>query len=437
MNIRMNISKFLIIGILSLSIFASCKKDNVIPSTTTLTPAMARDSLYNYMNDMYYWYNLMPTVNKDNYADPDALLKAMIYKPLDKWSYITDYDKLNAMVNGDFIGHGFSMGLDDSLKARIAMIYPVSPLYAEGVRRGWFIEKINGTEVAPILISRDSAAYANLLGPKEAGITNIFLFKKPDGTKVTISSTKSKLSLPSVILYDTLNLTSGVTGHLVFDSFFKPAENELYNAFTYFNSTGIKDLILDLRYNSGGALYIAQELASYIAGTANPGSAFVKLSYNDKHTSENVTYSLLTPPYALSLTRMVVITTRATASASECLMNGLKPYMTVVSVGDTTDGKPAGMNPYDIEKKYVVVAINFKIVNKDDQGDYFDGIPPTSFAQDDITRDFNDRKEICLKDAISYLETGGYTAKSLSLFKRYPKYSEKPAWMNNAFDIRK
>jgi carboxyl-terminal processing protease len=340
-------------------------------------------------------------------------------------------------MNGEFVGHGFSIGIDDSFNARIAMIYPVSSLYEEGVRRGWIVEKINGTEVAPIIIRKDSAAYANLIGPGEAGITNVFLFKKPDGNEVTITSTKSKLILPSVILYDTLNLSSGVTGHLVFDAFNSTSENELYTAFYYFKSTGIKDLIIDLRYNSGGYLYIAEELASYIAGSTNAGSAFVKLSYNDKHTMNNVTYPLVAPPYSLSFTRIVFITSRATASASECVMNSLKPYMNVISVGDTTDGKPAGMDGYVLDNKYIFAAINFKIVNKNDEGDYFDGILPNSLADDDITRDFDNREEKCLKDAISYLETGAFTAKGTSMFKRYPRYSEKPAWTKNVFNIAK
>ena len=70
---------------------------------------------------------------------------------------------------------------------------------------------------------------------------------------------------------------------MVFDSFIEPSENELANAFSYFRATGVTDLILDLRYNSGGYLYIAQQLASYIAGNANNGSDFIKLIYNTLH----------------------------------------------------------------------------------------------------------------------------------------------------------
>ncbi len=430
----MKLSKLLFVTVLVLSAFASCKKDKVVtPPTAELTPAMARDSLYDIMNEWYYWYDLMPTVNKSNYADPYALMDAMRYKPLDRWSFVADYNEFMAQMEGSFVGHGFRIGIDDSLNARIVMIYSGSPLYAQGVRRGWIVEKINGTDVVPALLSTDPAAYSNLIGPGQAGITNIFLFRKPDSTEVTITSTKSSFTLNSVILYDTLNLSSGVTGHLVFDSFIAPSESELATAFSYFNSYGIKDLILDLRYNSGGYLYIAQELASYIAGYANHGSEFVRLSYNNKHPERNTSFPLLTPPYSITLPRMVVITTRETASASEAVMNGLKPFMNIISIGDTTNGKPAGMDGGDIGKKYFIAPVTFKIVNKNNEGDYFAGIAPEALVSDDITHDFNQRQELCLKAAISYLENGAVLRKSVSSFKRHPQFSEKPAWMNNVF----
>ena len=119
-------------------------------------------------------------------------------------------------------------------------------------------------------------------------------------------------------------------------------------------------------------------------------------------------------------------------------MNALTPYINVVSIGDTTDGKPVGMSTGDIGKKYFVAPITFKYVNKNNQGDFFSGIAPNYLVSDDITHDFKDRQELCLNAAISYIETGLFPVKkSASEFQRHPQFSEKPAWMNNAFDIRK
>ena len=99
-----------------------------------------------------------------------------------------------------------------------------------------------------------------------------------------------------------------------------------------------------------------------------------------------------------------MITTRSTASASEAVMNGLNPYINVVSIGDTTDGKPTGMMGWEVAKKYWFWPVTFKLLNKNDEGEYFAGIAPAKYAGDDITHDFNDRNELCLKEAIHYLE---------------------------------
>ena len=428
--------KLLFLPVIFLTLFVSCRK-NDIPPDDTLTPIMARDSLFYIMHEWYYWYDLMPTVNRDNYSDPYSLLEAMRYKPVDRWSFIADYDEFIAEMEGTFVGHGFRIGVDDAGNARIAMIYSNSPLYANGVRRGWIVKKINGVELAPILIAGDGAAYSNLIGAGEAGITNTFLFIRPDDTEVTISSTKSIFQINSVLLYDTLHLSTGITGQLVFESFILPSSDELKTAFAFFKANDIKDLILDLRYNSGGYFYIAQELASYIAGNSFQGSVFAKFQYNNKHPEYNSTYPYISTAFSISLPRVVVITSRSTASASETLMNGLKPFVNVVSIGDTTNGKPTGMNGWEIGKKYFIWPVTFKAVNSEDQGDFYDGIFPAKVLSDDISHDFNDRNELCLKEAIYYLETGSVSSKGVSEFIRNPQFSEKPAWMNKGFLIGK
>ncbi|MBK7627005.1 MAG: hypothetical protein IPJ16_07345 [Bacteroidales bacterium] len=434
--------KLIFLPILFLALFTSCKKDPVLPDNT-LTPAMARDSLYDIMKDVYFWYNMpeassVTTANKDNYKDPYELLEAMRYRKLDRWSFVADYDKFMAELQGEFVGHGFRIGVDNSGKARIAMIYKNSNLYTNGVRRGWIIKTINGVDPAPILISGDGAAYTNLIGASTAGITNVFVFTKPDGTDVTIPTTKSTFSVNTVLLYDTIHLKSGVVaGHLVFESFYNPAPQELITAFSFFQANGIKDLILDLRYNSGGDLNIAQTLASYIAGNAYKGIVFAKLSHNDKLQNYNTSLAFKTTDYSVALPRLMVITSRTTASASEDVMNGLKPIVNVVSFGDTTNGKPTGMYPWYVGKKYAMLPIAFKIVNSQNLGEFFDGIFPAKIATDDITRDFDDRNEACLKEAIYYLENGTVSGKGSQEFSRYPQFSEKPAWMNNAFVMDK
>jgi carboxyl-terminal processing protease len=429
--------KLFVLLIMFFAIIVSCKKDNIQPADNSLTPAMARDSLYDIMNEWYYWDDLMPTVTKGDYSDPYDLLGAMRYEILDRWSFVADYDEFNAQMQGEFVGHGFRIGVDNSGNARIAMVYKRSPLYLEGVRRGWIVKEINGVDVAPILMANDNVAYTNLIGPGTAGITNNFTFQNPLGEEILISSAKESFLINSVLLYDTLHLSTGVAGHLVFESFIEPSKTELAAAFAFFSTNNINDLILDLRYNSGGYIYIAQTLASYIAGNSYQGTTFAKLKYNSSHQNANNSFAFITTPYSLDLQKLIVITTRSTASASEAVMNGLKPFMNIVSIGDTTNGKPTGMNGWNVGNKYWMWPITFKMVNNDDVGDFFDGLFPEKIITDDITHDFSDRDESCLKEAIFYLENGSVSGKSGSEFTRNPQFSDKPVWMNNAFAIEK
>jgi hypothetical protein len=113
----------------------------------------------------------------------------------------------------------------------------------------------------------------------------------------------------------------------------------------------------------------------------------------------------------------------------------------VISVGDTTDGKPVGMNGWPCAKKYYFWPITFKAVNSLNQGDFFDGFAPNKIAVDDITHDFNDKKELCLSEAIRYLETGAFSAKNAfgtsPVFRRSVQFSERPSWINNTFVLEK
>ena len=417
----------------------SCKK--TIPvADNTVTDAEARDTLFYIMKQWYYWYDKAPattitTDNKADYSDPYKLLEAMRYSTLDRWSFVADYDAFNAEMEGTFVGHGIRIGLDADSLARIAMIYNNSPLHISGVRRGWIIKKVNGRDLATILKTKNDTAYSNVMGPSTAGYQNTFLFHRPDGKDTTITSAKSTFTINSVLVYDTLHLITGaVAGHLVFESFIAPSEDELKTAFAYFKSQNVTRFILDLRYNSGGYLNIAQQLASYLGGSGLTGTTFAKLSYNAKMQAANTTFNFITTASPLSLTDVVVITTRLTASASEAVMNGLIPHMTVVSIGDTTNGKPVGMNGWPCGKKYWFWPITFKLVNSANSGDYFSGFAPDKLAVDDITHDFSNRNETCLKEALHYLETGSFTAgKGSEYFNRNIVFGEKPEWMNNLF----
>jgi carboxyl-terminal processing protease len=426
--------KILYTMLILLAITAGACKKEVEPVVTTSEEIRGRDLLYGLMTDWYYWYKVMPVVDPKDYSDAYTLMNAMRYKALDKWSFVTDYASFTAYYEGNFVGHGIRIGLDTEDKARIAMIYQRSPLYAEGVRRGWIVKSINGTDIAALLTAGDIATYNTVMQPQTAGIINNFVFTRPDGTDVSLASAKAEFDVNSVLKYDTLHLSNGVTGYLAFEAFIEPSFVELEEAFAFFKTNDIKDLILDLRYNSGGLLDVATELASYIAGNNNAGKVFTKSDHNDRHTSENSSELLISTGYSLNLTRLAVITTRETASASENVINGLLPYVDVKCFGDSTGGKPVGMYAFnDNEKKFIFAPVTFKLVNANNEGDYFDGFIPFILAPDDITRDFGDREELSVSAAIEYLEGGGAKGFRLPVYSPSRLAPGRPAWQHNTF----
>jgi C-terminal processing protease CtpA/Prc len=418
-------------------VLGSCKK-NVSPATTAETvDQLARDYLYDAMNQYYFWYNLMPAVVKTDYKDPYTLLDAMMYKTLDRWSFVQTYEEYLAMSQGDFVGHGISLGLDPNNQVRIVQIYNNSPLYSLGVRRGWIVKQLNGTDLAPIFLANDATAYNNLIGASTAGITNTFLFQTPQGKDSTIVSTKAAFTLNTVLLADTLHLKSGITGHLVFDQFIQPSNDELLTAFTYFSQNNITDLIVDLRYNGGGNISVLTNMASYLAGTAKLNTPFLQLTFNDKNTSYNTTYNFNSVAFPLSITKLIIITTRETASASEDFINGLKPILDVHTLGDTTNGKPVGMIGIPYQTSYMFWPITFSLVNSAGQGGFYKGFAPDKYVPDDFTHDWNDRNEACFKEAIYYLEHGTISSKGLMIKRPTLKFSEKDNKNNNAYILKK
>jgi len=427
---------FVLLFVLSLFAFLSCeKKEEEPPVSAPTADEIARDKLYSVMKSYYLWDKLMPVVIKEGYPGPYELLEAMRYKKLDRWSYVQHYEDYVAQSQAIFVGHGIRIGLDRTNKTRIAQIYNKSPMYAFGVRRGWIIKKLNGTDLASIFIAGDGTAYRDLIGPSQAGITNKFLFETPEGKDSTITTTKSTFTLNTVLHYDTLILKSGVTGHLVFEQFVQPSNAELETAFTFFKQHNINNIIVDLRYNGGGDITVLQNLAAYIAGSSRFGKPFLNFKHNEQQSENNKTYNFSTVTSPVSVTKMVAITTRSTGSASEDLINGLKPFIEVKTIGDTTNGKPVGMYGFKHNVAYMFWPISFELKNTLGEGDFYDGFTPEKYVPDDITHDWGDRNEACLKEAIYYLENGSVSAKGLYNYQRSVQFTESPDRINDAYLI--
>jgi len=223
-----------------------------------------------------------------------------------------------------------------------------------------------------------------------------------------------------------IDLAGGAkVGYLTFTDFITPSEGQLVGAFGTFAQQGVTDLVVDLRYNGGGFIYIASQVGYMIAGgmrTAN--KTFEKLQYNDKRTADsndpnnNLPFFNTTSGFPnsgtngntvlpqLNLVRVFILVTSGSCSASESVINALRGIdVTVHLIGATTCGKPFGFTARD-NCGISYFPIEFKGVNDKGFGDFADGFAPTCMVADDFSRPLGDPTEGMLAAALSYRQTG-------------------------------
>jgi len=388
----------LLLLVVLLSINNGCKKENLNDPETI----QENKDFYEFMQDWYYWNNTIPAITPAKYPSVYEVLEAIRYKPLDRWSFITDWAEFVAYFQESrLIGYGFGSAWDSSGKLRVAFIHNTTDMYDSGVRRGWIIDKINGVSVT------SSMNISQMLGANETGVSNTFTFIKPDNTSFELTLQKKDVFANTVLHHQIFEYPDLKIGYLVLQSFREPTEAELNEVFSEFSAAGVQELILDMRYNGGGLVSIATKLASMIAGPSLAGSPFVKYEYNaNKAEERNTTVNLENVANSLSLNRLITICTRGSASASELMINGLRPFIDVTIVGNTTYGKPMGSNIFNYDNKYAFAPITFKTKNANNEGDYFGGITVDIPAPDDLTRNFGDPEEGSLQIALAYILSG-------------------------------
>jgi hypothetical protein len=223
-------------------------------------------------------------------------------------------------------------------------------------------------------------------------------------------------------------------GYMLFNDHIATSESELINAITQLRSAGISDLVLDIRYNGGGYLDIASELAYMIAGPGQTtNKVFERITFNDKNPFNYTTAEASTPfhstsqgfsvapgqalPY-LGLSRVYVLTTADTCSASEAIINSLRGVnLTVNLIGGTTCGKPYGFFPAD-NCSTTYFSIQFQGVNDQGFGDYADGFAPTCAVSDDFGHALGDPAEALLSTALAYRASGSCSAATVAAKRR-------------------
>lgn len=359
--------------------------------------------IYEIMQDSYLWYNQLPNVNPDCYGSPDALLEDLKYT-LDKWSYIITYEEYNSYYEeGQFPGMGFSAAFDNNNHVWVEYVYEGSPAADAGIQRTDEILQINGINVSAFSdlyalwaeIYRYDSAYINI--------------KHSDGSTAPLTLHWDWVDIKTVLHAEVIPVAGKNVGYMVFNSFIEPSYDELDQLFST-TFQGIDELILDLRYNGGGRLDVAGYLASLIYRPATDDEIFVQIMFNDKYDAYNDAFPFTVEDDSLGLSRVFVITTENTCSASEVVINSLEPFdnIDVIVIGRPTCGKPVGMTAHQISD-IVLLPIEFKTANADGTTDYFDGLQPDCEAEDDLTMALGDVREDSLATAIDYIENGSCT----------------------------
>ena len=365
-----------------------------------------RDQLTNY----YYWYKFLPSNNPASFSSPEAYLEAVRYRPIDNsYSYVTSAAANDAFYSdSQFIGFGFGQQFT-STDLRVLQVYDGSPALEAGLERGDRITQVNGQSVAAMIAA---GTIGSAFGASEIGVSSEIVFEKPSGERRQVLMVKRLVTIPTVSLTRIVEVDGRKVGYLFFRNFVRPSEAALNDAFAALRTAGATELVLDLRYNGGGLVDIAVHLSSLIGGTRTSGQVLLNYVHNDKVGPVlNKTTRFTNPEQALNLQRLVVITTRTSASASELVINSLRPYMPVAVIGDTTYGKPVGQYQFSFCDK-VLVPVSFSIKNVNNEGDFFDGIAPTCSAGDDTTHQLGDSREASLAEALNYIRTGSCTARS-------------------------
>ena len=498
----------LLFPILGLFLFVMSCEDNEPdpkpkpdPDSELMSDKNVNQWIYEMMSVYYLWNNYLPK-NPNFEQNPKDFYGSICYwydktsnPDGDRFSFIQEnyVDLMNELsgIVSDEIGFEFSLGLmadKQSIVGEIEFVKKETPAERESLKRGQFFSAINGTSLN---IDNYQEILLSLKGNYSIALHDITV----EGDAIYLSNppvVKELSTVPSYkenpIYLDTVYVDGDKKiGYLVYNFFSGDSndsslgfDNQMIGIFNKFKREGITDLIVDFRYNSGGALNSAACLSSILVKNRNPQKIFLRAEYNsllnnefrraygddyfNRYFADNLNKIITTPSMNVPLPnignqidKLVFLTGPYTASASEMVINGLKPHgMDITLVGDTTIGKNVGsVTFYDEDhadkNKWAIQPIIVKFYNSDNQSDFTAGFVPDILndGNDYPKKELGDTKESLLADAIAHI-TGkpkqvSVLRKSDSQFVLKPIYSSsgEKAWSNkillqpDAFPVRK
>lgn len=399
-----------------------------------------------WINDSYFWYDEVPDLNPANYETQayfDLLKTSELTasgKEKDEFHFSIDTAQWEAQSQtGVSVGYGVDFVLLSNTVPRevvVALVEPDSPADMAGVMRGDRVLSVDGAGINTTSQSGVDTLNAGLF-PADLGERHSFELQQTNGVTKTVVLDAGSVASTAVQSAQIIDTDSGPVGYFVFTTHNAPSERQLVDVFAQLEAAEVTDLILDLRYNGGGFLAIASQVAYMIAGpAATDNLIFESLVFNDKYPNTNPVTGAVNSPLPffdsslgfsvsqgqplphLDLPRVFVITTNNTCSASESIINSLTGIgIEVVQIGGVTCGKPFGFYGTD-NCGTTYFSVQFQSVNALGFGDYADGFTsvqenalgavtlPGCLVDDDYNHPLGDLDEAMLNEALSYRQVG-------------------------------
>jgi len=392
-----------------------------------------------FLNETYLWYKELPKLDEASYTSAISYFNALKTPLLtasgaakDRFHFTYPSAQWDAMQKGVDNGYGVYWARNADGKAprtwRVTYIIDGTAAQLAGLKRGDSLVDLDGIDFVNAS-DADSVAKLNAgLTPLTVGEQHSFTVQR-GAQKIAVTMKSARIDVSPVQNVTTIDTPTGKVGYLVFNSHNTAAERGLFDAFNTLRDAQVKDLVLDLRYNGGGLLTIASELAYMIAGPdPTTGKIFEQTLDNGKDDkpapvtflSKTLGYLSSNPaprntdlPY-LGLKRVTILTSAGTCSASESVINSLRGVDVEVNlVGGQTCGKPYAFTPIP-NCGTTYFAIQYQGINAKGFGDYGDGFAPTCNVADDFGHALGDKAESQLSAALSLRANGSCPAPAAS-----------------------
>ncbi len=428
------ISTSCLILVCGFTLLQSCKKDD--PQPVSNANDYVNSWILENMKADYYWTDYLPT-SPDKTLKPSDFFTSLLHKPDDRFSWIQEnyQDLLNSLQGvSKEAGYEFALYYADNAKVNlVAIVLYVkkgSPAETAGLKRGDAFTHINSTQLT---VSNYQTVLQQISSNHTITYHAADYASQTYGSAVTLSLSVVEYAENPNYMSKVITVGSHTIGYYVYNLFSTgpDANSTQYNdemdmVFDQFKTAGITDLVLDLRFNSGGAITASVNLASLIGPGIDNTKVFVKRQYNS-----NLQQQILNDPNygadflltkftnktqnigsLLNNNRVYILTSHRTASASELIINGLKPYMEVFMVGSTTYGKNVGsISIYaqnDAKNTWGMQPIVVKSANSLDQSDYSNGFTPNiEDADNGFLFPLGDPNERLLSLAVNNILAGG------------------------------